>query len=114
MEDAMPQTLLVLTNLPDLASAQALARSLVEQKLAACANILPAVKSVYRWQGALEEADEVSVLLKTSEARYAELEAAIGALHPYAVPEIIAVPIVAGLPAYLAWVAAETKKDIQI
>ena len=110
----MPQTLLVLTNLPDLASAQALARSLVEQKLAACANILPAVKSVYRWQGALEEADEVSVLLKTSEARYAELEAAIGALHPYAVPEIIAVPIVAGLPAYLAWVAAETKKDIQI
>lgn len=110
----MPQTLLVLTNLPDLASAQALARSLVEQKLAACANILPAVKSVYRWQGALEEADEVSVLLKTSAARYAELEAAIGALHPYALPEIIAVPIVAGLPAYLAWVAAETKKDIQI
>ncbi len=110
----MTQALLVLTNLPDLASAQALAHSLVEQKLAACANILPAVQSVYRWQGALEQAEEVSVLLKTSEARYAELEAAIGALHPYAVPEIIAVPIVAGLPAYLAWVAAETKKDIQI
>lgn len=110
----MPQPLLVWTNLPDLASAQVVARALVEQKLAACANILPAVKSLYCWQGKIEEADEVSLFLKTTEARYAELEAALQAAHPYALPEIIALPIVAGLPAYLAWVAAATKKDVKI
>lgn len=110
----MAQPLLVLTNLPDLASAQALARDLVTRKLAACANILPAVKSVYRWQGALEEADEISVFFKTSDARYDELEAALRAAHPYVVPEIIAVPIVAGLPAYLAWMMEETEKNVQI
>lgn len=110
----MPRPLLVLTNLPDLAGAQMLARKLVEQRLVACANILPAVKSLYCWQGKIEEADEVSLFLKTTEARYAELEAALQAAHPYALPEIIALPIVAGLPAYLAWMAAETKKDVEI
>ena len=110
----MPQPLLVVTNLPHLAAAQALARSLVQQQLAACVNILPAVQSVYRWQGALEEAQEVGLLIKSTEARYAELEAAIKLAHPYALPEIIALPIVAGLPAYLAWLAAETRKDVEI
>ena len=101
-------TLLVLTNLPDEASAQTLARRVVEAQLAACANILAPCHSVYRWQGEIEEAREVPVLLKTSAARYEALEALIRANHPYELPEIIAVPIVRGLPAYLAWVTDET------
>jgi periplasmic divalent cation tolerance protein len=110
----MSQPLLVLTNVPDAPSAQALARQLVEQRLAACVNILPAVQSVYRWQGALEQATEITLLIKTVRARYAELQAAIKAIHPYAVPEIIALPIVDGLPAYLDWMAQETKKDVNV
>ncbi|HEX2530692.1 MAG TPA: divalent-cation tolerance protein CutA [Burkholderiaceae bacterium] len=110
----MTQSLVVLTNLPNLAAAQALARHLVQQRLAACINILPAVRSVYQWQGAIEEADEVPLLVKTSTSRYAELESAIKAAHPYQVPEIIALPITAGLPAYLDWIAQTTKRDLHV
>jgi periplasmic divalent cation tolerance protein len=110
----MEQLLLVLTNLPDAASAQAMARALVEQQLAACVNCLPGVKSVYRWQGAIEEADEVTLLIKTAASRYAELEAVIKGSHPYQVPEIIALPLTGGLPAYLSWVVQETKKDVDV
>ncbi|MGB6053636.1 MAG: divalent-cation tolerance protein CutA [Burkholderiaceae bacterium] len=110
----MTQALLVLTNMPDAAGAEALARSLVQQGLAACVNILPAVKSVYRWQGALEQAEETTLLIKTGAGRYDELEAALRAAHPYALPEIIALPIVAGLPAYLDWIAQECAKDVKI
>ncbi len=102
------QTLLILTNLPDEASARTLAVRLVEEGLAACVNILAPCRSVYRWQGAVEEAQEVPLLIKTTAARYAELETAIRAGHPYELPEIIAVPIARGLPDYLNWVAAET------
>lgn len=101
-------TLLVLTTLPDAYSAHALAGALVEARLAACVNILAPCRSVYRWQGKTENAEEVPVLIKTTAARYAALEAAIRARHPYELPEIIAVPIDRGLPAYLDWVAAET------
>lgn len=101
-------TLLVLTNLPDAYSAHALAGALVEARLAACVSILAPCRSVYRWQGKLENAEEVPVLIKTTAARYAELEAAIRARHPYELPEIIAVPVDRGLPAYLEWVTAET------
>jgi periplasmic divalent cation tolerance protein len=101
-------TLLVLTNLPDTDSAQALATGLVEARLVACANILAPCRSVYRWQGKVEDAEEVPVLLKTTRERYPALEAAIRAQHPYELPEIVAVPIERGLPDYLAWVAAET------
>jgi periplasmic divalent cation tolerance protein len=103
------QTLLIFTNLPDAASAQAMAASLVSGRLAACVNVLAPCSSVYRWQGAIESAQEVPLLIKTTAARYAELEAAIRAAHPYELPEIIAVPIVHGLPDYLRWVAAETR-----
>lgn len=101
-------TLLVLTNLPDRAAALKLARALVERRLAACVNVLPGCTSVYRWKGALEEADEVPVLIKTRAARYDELEAAIRNLHPYEVPEVIALPLARGLTDYLEWVAEET------
>ncbi len=100
--------LLVLTTLPDRASAERLASSLVDQRLAACASIQAPCQSIYRWQGKVESASEVPLHLKTTVARYAELAAAIRAAHPYDVPEIIAVPISHGLPAYLSWLATET------
>ncbi len=103
--------LLVVTNLPDRKSAEALARSLVEKQVAACVNILQPCRSVYRWKGAVEWADEVPLLIKTTEARYSELEVAIREQHPYKIPEIIAVPVVGGLPDYLAWLIAETEAD---
>ena len=100
--------LLVVTNLPSRESAEILARSLVEERLAACVNILPPCRSVYRWKGSIEWADEVPLLIKTTTVRYAALEAAIRARHPYELPEIVAVPVTQGLPGYLDWVAAET------
>lgn len=101
-------TLLVFTNLPDEASAELLATRLVNNRLAACVNILAPCRSVYRWQGAMESAQEVPLLIKTTRESYSALEAAIRAEHPYELPEIIAVPIALGLPGYLDWVAAET------
>lgn len=102
------QVLLVLSNLPDQAAAQKLARLLVELRLAACVNVLAPCASVYRWRGTLEETTEVPVLIKTTARRYAELEAAVRAHHPYELPEIVAVPLAGGLPDYLDWVAGET------
>ncbi|AAZ98513.1 divalent cation tolerance protein [Thiobacillus denitrificans ATCC 25259] len=104
------EPLLVLTNVPDLASAEKLARALVERRAAACVNLLPGCRSIYRWQGAVETADEIPLLIKTTAAAYAEVEAVVRAQHPYAVPELVAVPITHGLPAYLDWVAKETEK----
>lgn len=106
-----PQILLVLTNLPDEASARRLAEGLVADRLAACVNLLAPCRSIYRWQGAVESAEEIPLLIKTTTARYAALEAAIRAGHPYELPEIIAVPVAHGLPDYLAWVATETTPD---
>ena len=107
----MSDTLLVLTNLPDAASAERIARLLVEQRLAACVNLLAPCTSVYRWNGAIETATEVPLLIKTTRARYAELEAALAEAHPYELPEIVAVPVVLGLPGYLDWVAREVATD---
>ena len=101
--------LLVLTNLPDRPAAEALARSLIEARLAACVNILAPCCSIYRWQGAIETKDEIPLLIKTTTTCYPALEAAIRVQHPYEIPEVIAVPITQGLPDYLAWVAAETR-----
>ncbi len=101
-------TILVISTLPDRDAAEKMAYFLIEQQLAACVNILPGVTSVYRWQGKVESANETILLIKTTMARYPALEAAIKAQHPYELPEIVAVPINAGLPAYLAWVATET------
>lgn len=101
-------TLLVISNLPDRASAEKLANDLIEKRLAACINILSPCHSVYRWKGAIQNDTEHPMLIKTTRERYAQLEAAIRAGHPYELPEIIAVPLAAGLPEYLDWVAAET------
>ena len=106
--DGEEATLLVITNLPDRERALAIARALVQRRLAACVNVLGDCTSVYRWQGEIEEAGEVPLLVKTRATRYPELEAAIRELHPYELPEIVAVPIVRGLPEYLDWVAEET------
>ena len=80
------------------------ARQLVEQRLAACVNLVPGLTSVYHWQGKLEQGTEVLLLIKTTAARYAALEKAIQARHPYELPEIIAVTLIDGLPAYLKWI----------
>lgn len=100
--------LLVLTNLPDADSAGRVARLLVEQRLAACVNVLAPCTSVYRWQGALETASELPLLIKTTRAAYPALQATLREAHPYELPEIVAIPVQEGLPDYLAWVAAET------
>jgi periplasmic divalent cation tolerance protein len=110
----MQTAILVLTNLPDIATARALAQQLVANRLAACVNMLPGVESIYRWQDGMEQASEVTLLIKSLQSRYTELESAIRAAHPYQVPEIIAVPIAAGLPAYLDWVLKETRKDVDV
>jgi periplasmic divalent cation tolerance protein len=102
-------TLLVLTNLPDRAAAERIAELLVGQRLAACVNMLAPCRSVYRWKGSVQHDEEHPVLIKTTSERYAALEAALRSAHPYELPEIIALPIERGLPAYLEWVAAETR-----
>ena len=102
------KTLLVLTNLPDREAAERLAGMLIEKKLAACVNILAPCRSLYRWKDAVQHDEEHPMLIKTTLERYPELERAVRSGHPYELPEIIAVPIEHGLPAYLEWVAAET------
>jgi periplasmic divalent cation tolerance protein len=104
----MNEVLLVLTNLPDRASAERIADALVTEGAAACVNVLAECASVYRWQGKVEHAGEVPLLIKTSRAAYPQLESALRKLHPYEVPEIIALPVTAGLPEYLNWVVQET------
>lgn len=100
--------LIILTHIPNLSDAQALAEDLVGRRLAACVNMGAPSRSVYRWQGRLETAEEVPMIIKTSALRYAEVEAAIKAQHPYELPDIVAVPVTQGLPAYLAWLVDET------
>jgi len=101
----MQQAWVVLTNMPDMDSAKGLAQHLVTEGLAGCVNILPGVQSVYRWQGKVEQQSEVTLLIKIIAERYPALQAEIQALHPYELPEIIALPVAQGLPAYLDWIA---------
>ena len=79
-------------------------RRLVEERLAACVNVVPSVRSLYWWEGEVQEADEAVLMIKTRRDRYPELERRLQALHSYTVPEIVALPIVAGSAAYLGWV----------
>lgn len=103
--------LIVLTNLPSREAAMQLARALVERRLAACVSLLAECSSVYRWQGAVETAQEVPLLIKTRTALYEAVEAAIRELHPYELPEIVAVTVQRGLPGYLEWIVSETAPE---
>lgn len=105
----MTDILLVISNLPDQKSARRLAEKLVEERLAACVNVLAPCASVYRWQGRTETATEYPVFIKTRMSLYPQVEQAIRKEHPYELPEIIGVPLSAGLPEYLKWVIAETR-----
>jgi periplasmic divalent cation tolerance protein len=104
----MNNILLVLTNLPDVESAEKLARQLIESHAAACVNQLAPCISTYRWQDNIETVTEVPLLIKTTQAAYPNLEKQIREAHPYELPEIIAVSMTAGLPAYLDWISSET------
>ncbi|HEX6004008.1 MAG TPA: divalent-cation tolerance protein CutA [Burkholderiales bacterium] len=108
MSESVAEAVIVLTNLPDRESAMKLARELVERRLAACVNVLGEISSVYRWQGRVATETEVPLLIKTRRSLYERVEALIAALHPYELPEVVAVPVVRGLAAYLEWVVAET------
>jgi periplasmic divalent cation tolerance protein len=102
------QVILVLTQLPDRAAAETLARALIETRLAACVSIGAPVESLYHWRGEIETANEIPMVIKTQAGRYADVEAAIRAQHPYELPEILAVPLLSGFPPYLNWVVAES------
>jgi periplasmic divalent cation tolerance protein len=102
--------LLLFCTCPDAASAELLATGLVEAGLAACVTLLPPSQSIYRWQGKIERSSEIPLLIKSTVESYSELAAWVTANHPYDVPELIAVPVERGLPDYLNWVCAETRR----
>ena len=99
------QAIVVLTTLPNGNKARAFARALVEEKLAACVNVVPGLRSVYRWKGAVHDDPEVLCVVKTSRPRLKKLKQRLKSLHPYEVPELIALPITAGSEAYLRWLS---------
>lgn len=107
----MSDILLVITNLPDAAAAHQLARHIIEANAAACVNQLAPCISTYRWQEKIETASEIPLLIKTTTTAFPRLEALILAAHPYKLPEIIAIPVSVGLPAYLDWVRHETQSS---
>ncbi len=104
-----PELLVVLCNFPDPETAARIARQLVEERVCACVNLLPTVRSLYHWQGSIEEAAETPALIKTTRDRYSALEARLRALHPYQVPEVVALPAAAVSDSYLRWVSDETR-----
>jgi periplasmic divalent cation tolerance protein len=99
----MTDKLLVLSTCETLDAARRIARHLVDRQLAACVNLVPAVESIYRWKGAVETAGEILLLIKTSRTRFDELQAELRQVHPYEVPECVAVPVETGSSAYLTW-----------
>lgn len=100
--------LVVLVTAPSADKAAELARALVEERLAACGNVVPGLRSIYRWEGRVQEDAEALLLLKTTRARFEALRERVLALHPYQVPEVLALPVEAGSAAYLAWIAGAT------
>jgi periplasmic divalent cation tolerance protein len=109
----MDDPVLVYSTFPTREAADAAGTAAVEAKLAACVNITPAIASIYRWQGRVERAEEVVLLAKTRGSVAARLVEALRLAHPYEVPDIVVLPIIAGDPAYLAWIAAETEQDVE-
>lgn len=103
------EILLTFSTFHDIETARRIARQLVTENFAACANIIPAIESIYRWQGKIEQGKETLVLFKTTAARSAALQDKLKSLHPYEVPEIIFIPVTAGLPEYLRWVVDNSR-----
>jgi periplasmic divalent cation tolerance protein len=103
--------LLCFCTCPDPATAERIARMLVGERLAACVNVVPGLRSVYRWKGAIEHAEEVLLLIKTRPERMPGLQERLLQLHPYELPELVAVETDSGLPAYLRWLADETRPE---
>jgi periplasmic divalent cation tolerance protein len=99
-----PDTLVVLVTVPSVEAGAGIARALVEERLAACVNVVPGLRSIYFWEGRLRDEPEALLIVKSSRARYEALEQRVLALHPYAVPEVLALPVAGGSPAYVAWV----------
>ncbi len=104
----MADIVLVLTTVPTEEVGERIARALVDARLAACVNILPAMVSVYRWKGSLQRDSEHQVVIKTTRTRLPDIHAQLASLHPYDLPECLVLPIEDGDPGYLAWVEAET------
>jgi periplasmic divalent cation tolerance protein len=104
------EVLVVTCTFPDHEIAWRISRAAVEQGLAACATLIPEAKSIYRWKGQIETAQETSVTFKTARDRFEALRTFVLSEHPYEVPELIAWPVSVGAPAYLAWVEASTRK----
>jgi periplasmic divalent cation tolerance protein len=107
----MTAILFVYVTCSNLAEAERIGRALVEERLAACVNLLPGMRSLYRWQERVDQADEVVLLAKTAGGRFEALAARVRALHSYTLPCIVALPVVAGVPDYLAWVAAGSQPE---
>ncbi len=108
---AAPEVIVVLSTVPADARGPALARALVDERLAACVNLVPGLRSIYRWQGAVCDDAETLAIIKTSRARLPALLARLPALHPYEVPEAVVLPVTDGHLPYLTWVAAETTAE---
>jgi periplasmic divalent cation tolerance protein len=104
----MTDALVVLVTTPSPERAAEIARAVVEERLAACGNVLPGLRSIYRWEGKVQDDAEALLVLKTTRARFEALRDRVLALHPYEVPEVIALPVEAGSARYLAWIGAET------
>ncbi len=105
----MRDAIVVLVTTPTPERAAEIARALVEERLAACGNVVPGVRSIYRWEGKVQEDAEALLVLKTTRGRFEALRERVLSLHPYDVPEVIALPVEAGSAPYLAWIAAETR-----
>jgi len=103
------EALVVFATFPDVETARRIVRTLVEERLAACGNLVPGVESIYRWQGAIETSGEVFAVMKTEIGRYQALEARLRELHPYEVPECIALRAADGLPEYLRWISESVR-----
>lgn len=109
MSDDAPTALVVLCTVPSAEVGTTLGKALVERRLAACVNLLGPIRSFYRWEGAVHDDPEHQLVIKTTRDRFDDLRDAIGELHPYDVPEILALPVVAGSPSYLEWLSQQVR-----
>ncbi|MGE0448595.1 MAG: divalent-cation tolerance protein CutA [Vicinamibacterales bacterium] len=106
----MSEVVIALTTVPSVEVGEEIARSLVEARLAACVNVLPAMTSIYRWNGAVHREPEHQLVIKTAKSLIDALRERVAALHPYDLPELLVIPVSDGEPAYLAWVLQETEE----